>query len=179
MSIFDRVEVKPVMVAGAPAPPAAYTALSWKHTLIPVGMGAEGFAVSPDERETWVGNQDGTISILDLSAETIKETLAAGVPGANRLKFTPDGRLVLVTMHTGKELMVIDAASRKLVKKIAIEERGASGIAIQPDGARAFIACPRDHFVAVVDLRSLEKTGQIDAGREPDGLTWWTPSSSY
>ena len=28
----------------------------WKHTLIPVGKAAEGFAVSPDEREVWVGN---------------------------------------------------------------------------------------------------------------------------
>jgi DNA-binding beta-propeller fold protein YncE len=175
MSLFDRVAVKPVMVPGAPAPPAAYTAPGWQHTLIPVGMGAEGFAVSPDESEAWVGNQDGTISILDLSTEKVKETLAAGVTGANRLKFTPDGRLVLVTMHTGKDLAVFDAASRKLVKRIPIEERGASGIAIQPDGARAFIACPRDHFVAVVDLRSLEKTGQIDAGREPDGMTWWNP----
>jgi hypothetical protein len=27
--------------------------------------------------------------------------------------------------------------------------------------------------VAVVDLHQLVKEGQIDAGREPDGLAWW------
>ena len=173
MSIFDQVEVKPVMVPGAPAAPASYTTLGWKHTLVPVGMGAEGFAISPDEREVWVGNQDGAISIIDLGAEKVAATLAADVPGANRLKFTPDGRLVLVTMHTGKDLVLFDAHTRQVVKRIPIEQRGASGIQVQPDGKRAFVSCPRDHYVAVVDLVRFELAGKIDAGREPDGLAWW------
>jgi len=173
MSVFDQREQKPVMVPGAPAAPAAYTVPGWKHTLIPVGKAAEGFAVSPDEREVWVGNEDGTISIIDLAAERVEATLAADVRGANRLKFTPDGARVLVTTHTGKDLVVIDAHTRQVVTRIPIEQRGASGIQIQPDGSRAFVACPRDHYVAVVDLRRLAMVGKIDAGREPDGLAWW------
>jgi DNA-binding beta-propeller fold protein YncE len=173
MSVFDRTEVKPVTVPGAPAPPAAYTAPGWKHTLIPVGKAAEGFAVSPDEHEVWVGNEDGTISIINLATEKVEASLAADVRGANRLKFTPDGRLVLVTTHTGKDLVVIDSHTRKLVKRIAIEQRGASGIQVQPDGTRAFVACPRDHYVAVIDLHQLAMVAKIDAGREPDGLAWW------
>lgn len=173
MSIFDRVEVKPVMVPGAPPAPASYNVPGWKHTLIPVGMAAEGFDVSPDEREIWVGNADGTISIIDLVTEKLEAALSPEVPGANRLKFTPDGHLLLVTMHTGKDLVVIDAHTRTVVKRIPIEQRGASGIQLQPDGKRVFVACPRDHYVAVVDLDRLEMTGKIDAGREPDGLAWW------
>jgi DNA-binding beta-propeller fold protein YncE len=173
MSVFDRTEVKPVVVAGAPAPPAAYTFAGWKHTLIPVGMAAEGFDVSPDGREAWVGNAHGTISVIDLVSEKVKETLTPDVPGANRLKFTPNGRLVFVTTHTGKDLVTIDAHTGKVVKRIPIEERGASGIQLQPDGGRVFVACPRDHYVAVVDLGSLTMVDKIDVGREPDGMTWW------
>jgi DNA-binding beta-propeller fold protein YncE len=173
MSIFDRTEVKPVMIPGAPAAPAAYTAPGWRHTLIPVGKAAEGFAVSPDEREAWVGNEDGSISIMDLATEKVVTSLAADVRGANRLKFTPDGRLVLVTTHTGKDLVVIDSHTRQTVTRIPIEQRGASGIQVQPDGTRAFVACPRDHYVAIVDLHRLTMVGKIDAGREPDGLAWW------
>jgi hypothetical protein len=51
---------------------------------------------------------------------------------------------------------------------------GASGIQVQPDGTRALVACPRDHYVAVVDLCQLTMVAKIDAGREPDGLAWWT-----
>jgi DNA-binding beta-propeller fold protein YncE len=174
MSVFDRIEVKPVTVPGAPLPPASYTVPGWKQTLIPVGKAAEGFAVPPVEHEVWVGNVDGTISIIDLAAEKVDASLAADVRGANRLKFTPDGRLVLVTTHTGKDLVVIDAHTRKLIKRIPIEQHGASGIEVQPNGTRAFVACPRDHYVAVVDLHQLTMVAKIDAGREPDGLAWWT-----
>lgn len=174
MSIFDQIEITPTVVPGAPAPPASYTHLGWRHTLIPVGKAAEGFAVSPDEHELWVGNDDGTISLIDLTTEKLQSTLHADVRGANRLKFTPDGRLVIVTTHTGKDLVVIDAHTRTVIKRVPIEQRGASGIQIEPSGKRAFIACPRDHYVAVVDLTKLEMTGKIDAGREPDGLAWWT-----
>jgi DNA-binding beta-propeller fold protein YncE len=82
--------------------------------------------------------------------------------------------MVLITTHTGKNLVVLDAHTRQVIKRIPIEERGASGIQIEPDGKRAFIACPRDHYVAVVDLTRLEMTAKIDAGREPDGLAWWS-----
>jgi DNA-binding beta-propeller fold protein YncE len=173
MSAFDRTEVKPITVPGAQPPPASYTVPGWRHTLIPVGQAAEGFAVSPDEQQLWVGNEDGTLSIINLASEKVETTLAADVRGANRLKFTPDGRMVLVTTHTGKDLVVIDAHTRKLIKRIPIEERGASGIQLQPDGTRAFIACPRDHYVAVIDLHQLKMVAKIDAGREPDGLAWW------
>jgi DNA-binding beta-propeller fold protein YncE len=174
MSLFDQVTITPTLVPGAPAAPVSYTHTGWRHTLIPVGKAAEGFAVSPDERELWVGNDDGTISLIDLGTERLTTILHPDVRGANRLRFTPDGRFVIVTTHTGKDLVVIDAHTRQVVKRIPIEQRGASGIQIEPNGKRAFIACPRDHYVAIIDLATLTMTGKIDAGREPDGLAWWS-----
>jgi YVTN family beta-propeller protein len=43
---------------------------------------------------------------------------------------------------------------------------------MQPDGARAYAASSRDHVVSVIDLKTLEVIGRIDAGRQPDGLAW-------
>jgi YVTN family beta-propeller protein len=43
---------------------------------------------------------------------------------------------------------------------------------MQPDGTRAFVACSPDNYVSVIDLKSLEVTGHIDVGQEPDGLAW-------
>jgi len=34
------------------------------------------------------------------------------------------------------------------------------------------VACSPDNYVAVIDLKTLEVIGHIDAGREPDGLAW-------
>ncbi len=43
---------------------------------------------------------------------------------------------------------------------------------MQPDGSRAFVACTPDSYVVVVDLKSLEMTGHLDAGKNPDGMAW-------
>ncbi len=144
----------------------------WDETIVPVGRGAEGFDVAPGGKELWAANaQDGTISILDLDAKKVTQTLDAGVKGANRLKFTPDGKLVLVSTLGGPDLSIFDAATRKLKKKLAIGH-GAAGIEMQPDGSRAFVACTPDSYVVVVDLKSLEVASHLDAGKQPDGMAW-------
>jgi YVTN family beta-propeller protein len=147
-------------------------ASDWNQTVIPVGRGAEGFDVSPDGKEIWVANaQDGTISVIDASAKKVTRTLNANVGGANRLKFTPDGRLVLVSTLRGPDLTILDGATKKEVKRLKTGN-GAAGIQMQPDGARAYVACMPDNYVAVIDLKTLEVVGKIDAGRQPDGLAW-------
>jgi DNA-binding beta-propeller fold protein YncE len=119
--------------------------------------------------QAWVANaQDGSISIIDLATKHVVATLAANVPGANRLKFTPDGKLVLVT--PGSALVILNASTRKEVKRLP-SVHGSGGIQMQPDGARAYVACGRDGYVAVIDLKTLEMVGHIDVAG-PDGLAW-------
>jgi len=151
-----------------PGPPGPR--MDWNETVVRVGNGSEGFDVSPNGREIWVANaQDGTISVIDVQAEKVEETIAASVRGANRLKFTPDGRWALVS--SGPELVVLDTGTRKVVRRIAIGH-GSGGVLVQPGGARAFVSCGPDNYVAVIDLHSWKVVGHIDAGGEPDGLAW-------
>ncbi len=165
MTIIEKVEGGGRGRGGAPQS-------DWNETVVPVGRGAEGFDVSPGGKEIWAANaQDGTISIIDVASKKVTDTLAANVNGANRLKFTPDGKHVLVSSLGGAELAILDAASRRDAKRIKIG-RGAAGIEIQPDGARAYVACTPDDYVTIVDLKTLEVTGRIEAGRQPDGLAW-------
>jgi len=147
----------------------------WNQTVIPVGSGAERFDVSPDGKEIWVANAgDGTISIINVATKSVTQTLAADARGANRLKFTPDGKGVFVAGQAGANgaaLTVIDAATRGIIKRITVG-RSAAGIVMQPDGARAFVACSPDNNVAVINLATLEVVGRIDAGGNPDGVAW-------
>ncbi len=144
----------------------------WNETVIPVGGGAEGFDVSPDGKEVWVANaSDGTVSVIDLPNKRVIQTLAANVPGANRLKFTPDGKRVFISSLGVADLVILDAATRQESKRVPIGH-GAAGIQIQPDGSRAYVACTPDNYVAVIDLKSLAVIGHIEAGLQPDGLAW-------
>lgn len=156
----------PGMPSGPPpAPPGG----AWKLTVIPVGRGSEGFDVSPDGKEAWVANaQDGTVSVIDIAEKKVTATLDANVRGANRLKFTPDGKLVLISAQ--QALVVLDAATHREVKRLT-NVHASGGIQMEPDGARVYVACGREGYVAAIDLKTMEMVGKVDVAG-PDGLAW-------
>jgi YVTN family beta-propeller protein len=158
---------------GAPAgPPPGPRGPDWVATVVKVGNGPEGFDVLGDATTIWVANaQDGTVSVIDFASRKEIDTLAVDARGANRLKFTPDGKTALISSLGGPELVFVDVPSRKVVKRLKIGT-GAAGIVMQPDGARAFVACSPDDYVAVIDLKTMDVVGKIDAGGEPDGMAW-------
>ncbi len=144
----------------------------WDEVHISVGRGSEGFDVTPDGKEIWAANAgDGTISVIDAGAKKVAQTLIANVQGANRLKITPDGKLALVSSLRLPDLTIFDVATRREIRRVKIG-RGAAGIEIQPDGARAYVACTPDDYIVVVDLKSMDVVGHIDGGKQPDGLAW-------
>jgi YVTN family beta-propeller protein len=183
VSVLEKVTVPPMgPPAGIrppqgsvppPTPPGgSQPRMDWNETVIPVGKGDEGFDVTPDGRELWTANaQDGTLSVVDLATRTVTATLEAKAFGANRLKFTPDGKLALISMLGNGDLAIYDTASRKEFKRVKIGH-GAAGILMDREGNRAFIACGPDNYVALIDLKTLEVTSHIDVGGEPDGLAW-------
>ena len=179
VTILEKIALPPMgpppgmhVPAGSPPPGMGQPRMDWNETVIPVGKGDEGFDVSPGGREMWTANaQDGTLSIIDIAAKKVTDTLDAKIFGANRLKFTPDGRQVLISSLGNGDLFIYDAASRRELKRVPIGH-GAAGILMDSVGDRAFIACSPDNYVTVLDLKTLTVSGHIDVGGEPDGLAW-------
>jgi DNA-binding beta-propeller fold protein YncE len=162
------------------APPPAPTVTVWDETVIPAGAGAEGFDLSADGRELWTANaQDGTVTVIDLARKQAIATFPIPVQGANRLKFTPDGRHVLISalgrFRTGQpehaNLVVVETASHKTIRSLDLGG-GAAGLLIAPDGSRAFVAVSGGGKVAVIDLHTFAVVGQIAPLGQPDGLAW-------
>lgn len=144
----------------------------WAQTIIPTGKGTEGFDVSPDGNTLWAAaSDDGKISIIDLAAKKVATTIDAKVFGANRLKFTPDGKMVFIASLGSGMLTIYDAKTHKEIKQLKIGS-GAAGIVMDPNGSRAFVACSPDNYIAIIDIKTLEVTGHIDVGKNPDGLAW-------
>ncbi len=185
VTILEQIALPPMgpppgmAPSGAPAGPppgsqanGAPRRIDWNETVIHVGNGDEGFDVSPDGRELWTANaQDGSISIIDLASKRVTGALDAKILGSNRLKFTADGKYVLISSLRLGDLYIYDAASRQEFKRVPIGH-GAAGILIDPAEPRAFVACSPDNYLAVVDLTSFQVTNHIDVGGEPDGLAW-------
>jgi len=185
VTILDKTEgaagVPPGPPPGMPAPPPGQPPMrrmpgppggDWNETVVPVGSRDEGFDVSPDGKEAWIANSgDGTISVIDLTHKQVVATINSNTGSANRLKFTPDGKFVLVSLLGAPDLVVLDASTRQVIKRVPIGH-GAAGILMQPDGARAFVACSPDNYIVLFDLKSLTVTGHLDVGGNPDGLAW-------
>jgi WD40 repeat protein len=138
LSIIEKVAVPPAgmrppsTASSSPPPSGTQTRLDWNQTIIPVGKGDEGFDVSPDGRELWTANaQDGTLSVVEIATKSVTSTLDAKIFGANRLKFTPDGKLVMISSLRDGNPVIYDAASHKEFKRVNIGH-GAAGILIDP-----------------------------------------------
>ena len=99
------------------------------------------------------------------------QTLNVGTKRSNRIKLTRDGKFALISDLDAGDLVVLDTATRKEIKRIALG-RMPEGILIAPDGARAFVAVNGDNNVAVIDLKTWAVTSRISAGTGPDGLAW-------
>jgi YVTN family beta-propeller protein len=143
----------------------------WTATNIPFSKAPEGFDVSPDGKELWAASHQEMVTIIDIATKKVIQTINVHTKFANRLKFTPDGKHVLISDLGNGELIVIDAASRKELKRISLGH-GAAGILVAPDGSAAYIAVSSDNNVAVLDLKTLSVTGRVPTGKGPDGLAW-------
>jgi YVTN family beta-propeller protein len=145
---------------------------AWNATTIPVGRGPEGFDVSPDGKEIWAAHsQDGGVSVIDVAAKKVTGTFDAQTKRSNRLKFTRDGRTVIITDVDTGDLVVIDAQSHSVTKRIPLG-KSPEGILIAPDGSTAYVAVTGDNNIAVVDLKTLAVTRRIQPGKGPDGMAW-------
>ncbi len=144
----------------------------WTETVIPVGKGPEGCDLSPNGKEFWAANSgDGSVSVIDVAAKKVVQTIDVGTKHSNRLRFTPDGKLALISDAETGDVVIVDTSSRKVTKRVNLG-KVAEGILIVPDGSRAYVALSADDKVAIFDLKTLRKTGEIATGHDPDGMAW-------
>ena len=146
-------------------------------TAIPVpGMRPEGLDLSPDGRELWtVTRGDGGVTIIDTATRKVTHSFNLKLTDANRLKFTPDGKVLILDGGTGT-LVVLDAASRKEIKRLQVApgDSGDGGLFLMPDGSRAYLGLRDDHSVVAINLNTLEIESRIAMGPNsgPGCVNW-------
>jgi YVTN family beta-propeller protein len=144
----------------------------WTNTVIQVGKGPEGIDISPNGKEVWAANSDdGTVSVIDTEAKKVTDTIQVGTKHSNRVRFTRDGKLVLISDMGAGNLIVVDAQSHKIVKQLPMGG-SCEGILLQPGTDNAFVAVSSANKIAIVDLKQLTITRAIQTDKDPDGMAW-------
>ena len=148
------------------------TPAGWNETVVAVGKGPEAMDLALDEKELWTAHsRDGGVSIIDVATKKVTLTIDVKTKRSNRLKFTPDGKRVLITDLESGDLVVLDAATHKEIKRVAVG-KAPEGILMKPDGSCAYIAVSGDNQIAVFDLNLVDVTERFATGSGPDGMAW-------
>jgi YVTN family beta-propeller protein len=82
---------------------------------------------------------------------------------------SPDGRRIYVANGRGNSVSVIDSASLRIIKTIAVGQR-VWGIAILPDGNKLYAANGLSNDVSVIDTAKEAVVATIKAGDGPWGV---------
>jgi YVTN family beta-propeller protein len=110
------------------------------------------FVISPDGRRIYTANNEpGSVSVLDLQARTLLETIPIS-KAVQRISISPDGEFIFTQDQETPRIVVIDTATNAVVRSISLPRIGFSSV-ITKDG-RWLLANSESGKLFVVDLSS-------------------------
>jgi len=137
---------------------------------IPVAKQVQRISISPDGSKVYTHDQEKPrIAVIDAARNVVAhwwEVPAVVYSSAP----TADGRWLIANALSGK-VFVIDAAGGKVEHSFDIPP-STGAVIISPDGQRAYVSCPQDGTVQVLNLKDwkLEKPMQFTRGA--DGMAF-------
>lgn len=159
----------------SPAHAAQYAVLE----SIEVGGQPEFITVNSDGTRAYVSNSDdNTVSIIDLTSNTVVGAPVTVGPSPYGIALTPDGNFAYVANSGpvgagGDSVSVIDLATTTVKTgagyPISVDEDPYS-IAINPAGTYAYVTNREDVTVSVIDLSTDTVTTPVTVGVEPYGV---------
>lgn len=147
---------------------------------VTLGHEPEHMEIGPAGNTLAVGNiGEGTISLVSL-VENREITRIAGLHEPHNMTFSPDGTQLFVGNLGANFVSVIDVAQGKVVAELGVgtdralgalssedEHQGIINVTSTPDGRLGFAAFGDGDEMAVFDLRTREKVGEMKLGDTP------------
>jgi YVTN family beta-propeller protein len=147
--------------------------------LIPVGERPEGSAVSADGETLYVAcRESNVISIIDTEQIAVVAEVHTG-KGPNRVRLTPDERLLFYTLVHDSQIGVADVETRRQIATIDLAGAPVS-LQMSADGSRVLTASQgRDevYVISVADRRIITQFRTVE-GAGPDPVLEIGPSDS-
>jgi YVTN family beta-propeller protein len=147
------------------------TATSTVTTLATPQYNPSGIAISPDGSKAYVTSYIDTqpnVVVIDMASRKVTAALpVAAFPKS--IFLTPDGAMAWVTFYQSTTLYVIDTLSMTVTATVNAGSRADTGMAISPNGTRAYVATAPDQLV-VFDTATLAKVGSVTVGKSPSDV---------
>lgn len=132
--------------------------------------------------------KSASISIIDTNTFEVIGTIPLGQGKPNRIVFHPDGKTAWVVYDKSRDLGVVDADAKKLVRRVRIGGNPYN-LAFSPDGSRLYVLDwsgeSNPDAVIVYDLKGERVEATIEVATWPahsvvshDGKTFWVSSET-
>jgi YVTN family beta-propeller protein len=130
-------------------------------TLVKVGRGPLGVAVTPDDEEVYVTNfgqdktlapegvEGNTVSVIKTRSNEVVATIQVGELPAG-VAIRPDGKRAYVTSRRKNKVWVLDTVTHQVVTTVDVQMEPAN-VAFTPDGRLAYVANFGSNSVSVID----------------------------
>ena len=151
---------------------------------IPVILGQQTIAISPDSQYLYVGGS-GAVSVIDTRSDHVVATIP--LPSSTRIDVavTTDSRRVYATTYTG--VAVIDAQSRSVVTTIVLSGGRIpyGGIAVNPNGKQVYVSTNNTGgAIAVIDTATNTEVANLlgfgaGVAFSPDGSRAYVIGGSF
>jgi YVTN family beta-propeller protein len=136
---------------------------------IKVGKNPQTLIVLPGKEIAYVANAgDDTVSVLDLTAGKVVETISVGDQPIN-LATDASGDRVYVANAASSTVTVINAANRKRHHTLKVASPP-HGIAVSPDAGQLYLTSDESSEIAVVDVDNGRVRSPIAVGSEVSDL---------
>lgn len=103
------------------------------------------------------------------AAEDTPQVESTGYASPLELLFSPDGARLYVLCQESEEIRVLDAASYRVIKVIAVGHVP-RGFFLSPDGLRLFVTNSWDDTLSVIDTKTLVVVATWPVGAEPSSV---------
>lgn len=139
------------------------------------GAGPHEAAVSPDGALAVVcdyGEQQpgSTLTVIDVAAGKVARTIDLGADKRPHGILFDGPQSVLVTVEAVKALVRVDLAAGKVSARFPTGQEVSHMVALEPGGARAWVANIGSGTVTLLDLGGEQAARHVSTGKQPEGL---------
>lgn len=155
------------------------TATNTVAATVTVGGNPQGVVVSPDNSRVYVSNGIAGVAVIDAVTNTVTTTISTGASSLPiGVALTPDGQYLYVVKGNAvtATVGVYKTSDNSLVTTITVGG-SAYGIAISPDGTKAYVTYSDNISVINVTTNTVTSTIADGAGAQPLGVAF-TPDGT-
>lgn len=135
---------------------------------VPTGSTPTGVVFSPDGNTAYVGNQDATVTVIDVGTQQVRATWSTEGTPVFALQVSPEGAILFAGGGT-ETLYALDTGTGEILNRVTVGH-AINGFAVAPDNRTLYVSGVFGGAVSEVDMAARTVRRTFAVGGLPQGI---------